>query len=110
MAMHGYRPQFDACASCGADAAGETTFALELGGPVCEGCGAQGPNMSYLSPGARNALVALMGARMADVGDFGIPRDVLVDAFGVMRSFVVYHVPARLKALAMYGGEVSRTS
>ncbi len=108
MAMHGYRPQFDACVECGAPAAGETRFALEMGGLYCEGCGAQGPDVVHLSSGARSALKALMAAKMSEVGALGIPRDVLADAFGVMRAFVVYHVPARLKALAMYAAGVGR--
>ena len=108
MAMHGYRPQFDACASCGAGTAGGTLFSLESGGPLCEACGVTGPDVIGLSPSARNALVALMGARMAEVGELGIPRPVLVDAFALMRALVVYHVPARLKALAMYAAGVAR--
>jgi len=108
MAMQGYRPQFDACAECGAVAAGETRFALELGGLYCEGCGGQGPDVVYLSPDARVALKTLMSARMAEVGALGIPVDVLADAFAVMRALVVYHVPARLKALAMYSADVLR--
>lgn len=108
MAMHGYRPQFDGCVECGAAAADETRFSLELGGPYCEGCGGQGPDVAYLSPHARNALVRLMTAKMAEVGALALPREVLADAFGVMRAFVVYHVPARLKALALYAAEVER--
>jgi DNA repair protein RecO (recombination protein O) len=110
MSMHGYRPQFDACVECGAPPARETRFALELGGLYCEGCGGIGTDVVYLSPDARTALRVLMAAKMADVAGLGIPRDVLTDAFGVMRSFVVYHVPARLKALALYAAEVQRVS
>lgn len=108
MAMHGYRPQFEACVECGAAAAGETRFALELGGLYCEGCGGTGPGVVHLSTDARTALRVLMGSTMAEVGDLGIPRPVLADAFGVMRDFTVYHVPARLKALALYAAEVQR--
>ncbi len=108
MAMHGYRPQFDACVECGEATAGETRFALELGGLYCEGCGGTGRDIVFLSPDARTALRVLMGAKMADVAGLGIPRDVLTDAFGVMRAFVVYHVPARLKALALYAAEMQR--
>lgn len=109
MAMHGYRPQFEGCVECGASAATETRFSLELGGLYCEGCGEQGPDVVYLSPAARSALVRLMAARMAEVGEFTLSREALTDAFGVMRAFVAYHVPARLKALALYAAEVQRT-
>lgn len=110
MAMHGYRPQFDACVECGAPAAGETRFALELGGLYCEGCGASGPDVVHLSPDARTALRLMMTSTMAEVAGLDIPREVLSEAFGVMRAFVVYHVPARLKALAMYAAEVQRSA
>lgn len=109
MAMHGYRPQFASCASCGAIAEGELRFSLESGGPVCEACaGEAGPEWMPLSEGARNALSALMGARMGEVGALEVPRSVLLDALGVVRSFVVYHVPARMKALGMYWNEAHR--
>ena len=49
-----------------------------------------------------------MVARMADVAELALPREALTDAFGVMRAFVVYHVPARLKALALYATDVQR--
>lgn len=112
MAMHGYRPQFDACASCGAPVDGEAPFSLESGGVVCEGCGGAedslGTRFAHLPEGARNALRALMAARMAEVGALAIPRPVLAEALAVVRAFVVYHVPARMKALAMYANEVAR--
>lgn len=108
MAMHGYRPQFDGCVECGGAVAGETRFSLELGGLYCDSCGGQGPDVAYLAPHARSALMRLMAARMAEVGGLALPRDALADAFGVMRAFVAYHVPARLKALALYAAEVER--
>lgn len=110
MAMHGYRPQFDACAACSEAVAGEAPFSLESGGPVCEGCAGDGagPDFARLPEGARNALRALMSARMAEVGELGVPRPVLAEALAVVRAFVVYHVPAKMKALAMYAGEVAR--
>jgi hypothetical protein len=51
-----------------------------------------------------------MAARMTEIAELGIPREVLADALGVVRALVVYHVPARLKALAMYATAVSRPS
>lgn len=114
MAMHGYRPQFDACASCGTPVDAAAPFALGSGGVVCEGCrggtgDASDASVAHLPEGARNALRVLMMARMAEVASLAIPRPVLVEALGVLRAFVAYHVPARMKALAMYAGEVSRT-
>lgn len=112
MAMHGYRPQFDSCAACGAPVRGDAPFSLESGGVVCDGCGGAdqtiGVQFAHLPEGARNALRALMTAKMAEVEALAVPRSVLAEAFGVVRAFVVYHVPARMKALAMYAGEVAR--
>lgn len=109
MAMHGYRPQFTACSSCGSPVEGECRFSLESGGPVCPECVAQaGPEWMPLGEGARMALAALMAARMSGVAALEVPRPVLVEALGVVRAFVAYHVPARLKALGMYWAEVHR--
>lgn len=114
MAMHGYRPQFDACAACGAPIAGEAPFALESGGPACDGCGGADGDLAgrfaRLPEGARNALRALLFARMTEVGALGIPRPVLAEALELVRAFVVYHVPARMKALGMYASAVARQS
>ncbi len=109
MSMHGYRPQFEGCASCGSPVGGGGSFSLESGGLLCEGCSADGPGMTYLSPDVERALRLLMAARMADVPGLEIPRPVLAAAFELLRAFVVYHVPARLKALAMYAADLART-
>ena len=106
MAMHGYRPQFGACAECGSCEQLTARFSLDLGGPLCEGCGA-GPDVVPLTTGTAHALHALMGARMSEVGELGIDEGTLADAFAVARAFAVYHIPARLKALAMYGAGVA---
>lgn len=108
IAMHGYRPQFSACVACGEEASAAGRFSIEHGGPVCGACESAGANgqLVRLSVGARSALAALMHARMAEVGELAIPHDVLVEAFGMMRAYVVHHVPARLKALAMYAAGV----
>jgi DNA repair protein RecO (recombination protein O) len=106
MAMHGYRPQFDACVGCGAPASGSERFALESGGPVCDGCDCG--EVTHLAAPVRAALVAMMRARMADVADLGIPGAVAADTLAFLRAYVVYHVPARLKALALYEAEARR--
>lgn len=108
MAMHGYRPQFDACVECGCAANGTTRFSLEQGGPRCAACGAAGAEAVSLSADASAALRLLLSARMTEVAALGVPRHAVVDAFTLMRAFVVFHVPARLKALAMYASGVQR--
>jgi DNA repair protein RecO (recombination protein O) len=108
MAMHGYRPQFGSCASCGGPVgAGEDRFSLEAGGPLCEGCDVSSREAVRMTRGAREALVGLMRSTMADAGTLGIPRPVLEEAFGLMRAFVVYHVPARCKALDLFAADVA---
>lgn len=107
MAMHGYRPQFDACASCGERiGSGDDRFWLEAGGPLCEACDASAGDIARAPAGVRNALGALMRATMAEVGGLGIPREVLRECFALMRAFVRYHLPARLKALDLYSAGV----
>ncbi|MDZ4167700.1 MAG: DNA repair protein RecO [Coriobacteriia bacterium] len=107
MAMHGYRPQFDACPVCGGPVhTSEERFSLEAGGPLCEGCEAGAAETARMTPGARNALVALLGATMAEVPGLRIPRPVLLEAFGLMRAFVGYHLPARCRALDLYAAAV----
>ena len=102
MAMHGYRPQFGSCALCGAGPGNGARFSLEHGGPVCETCAA-GTEVVRMTPPVRVLLSSLMAARMAEVTTYEVPAPVVSEAMSVVRAFVVYHVPARLKALAMYG-------
>jgi DNA repair protein RecO (recombination protein O) len=107
MAMHGYRPQFGSCALCGGGPGDGARFSLEHGGPVCEAC-AGGAEVVRMTPPARALLASLMGARMAEVATREVPAPLLAEAMAVVRAFVVYHVPARLKALAMYGATLER--
>lgn len=117
IAMHGYRPQFSACVGCGEPVGGPGSsaplrFSLEYGGPLCGACEAEGAagasgQVVRLSAGAWSALGALMSARMAELSGLEIPGDVLAESFAAMRAYVVYHVPARMKALAMYAAGVA---
>ncbi len=102
MAMHGYRPQFGACAGCGVAVPADGVFALESGGPACDGCATGLGQAVALSHGAHEALARLMGARMADVGGLGLAPDAIEHALEITRAFVVFHIPARLKALGLY--------
>lgn len=106
MAMQGYRPQFDACASCasGVSASG-TVFDLESGGPLCAECAGGVPSAIAVSADARAALRALLGARMAAVAGLGVPDSVVAECLAIMHAFVRYHVPARLKALEVYAAQ-----
>ena len=107
MAMHGYRPQFDACASCGAGIGDVVAFSLEGAGPLCSGC-ESGAGSVAVSPDAMAACEALMRSRMAEAASLGIPAELGRECFVLVRAFVGYHLPARLKALDLYAAGVVR--
>lgn len=104
LAMHGYRPELDSCASCAADAAGGTGFSLGAGGVLCEACGALDPSALRFPVETRAWLRRLLGATMAEVVELDMPPGAVADCFALVRSFTAYHVPARLKALDFYAG------
>lgn len=106
IAMHGYRPQFSACVICGGVAEGAAAFSLESAGPVCQPCRAHAPDTVLVSADAQALLAGLLGARMAEVVVLDIPQPVLMEAFALVRRLVTYHVPARLKALDLYGASL----
>jgi hypothetical protein len=85
---------------------GQDRFSLEAGGPLCEGCDAGVRDTAKMTDGARAALSALLRARMAEVGELGIGRPVLTEAFALMRAFVSYHLPARCRALDLFAADV----
>lgn len=105
MAMIGYRPQLATCVSCAAARTGGL-FSLEAGGVVCPACGDLQPAVLPLSEGARAALSAMLAARMADVAALGIPPAVARECLTLLRAFVRFHMPARLKALEFLGSMV----
>lgn len=108
MAMHGYRPQLEACAACGGPVAGDGRFSFALGGPMCAACTTADPATARMSADARSALRLLMNARMTDIAGLRVPRAILAECMGLLRGLIAYHVPARLKALEMYAAEVGR--
>jgi DNA repair protein RecO (recombination protein O) len=100
MAMLGYRPQLHACATCARDAEGGSTFSLEAGGVLCPVCGAMDASALPISCEVRDALASLLGARMSEVPSLELDREVQRACFALLREFVAYHVPARMRALA----------
>jgi len=99
LAMHGYRPALDACAACGSALDAYSSFSVEAGGAVCSSCGAGGVR---LSEDARLLMRALMRAKLADVEAMDVPEVVRTEALRVVRAYVGFHVPARLKAFDSY--------
>jgi DNA repair protein RecO (recombination protein O) len=101
LAMQGYRPSLDVCAACGEAPGEEQRFSVEAGGILCGRC-ADGSGGVALSSGARALMRALMRARMSEVPDADAPPAVRTEALRVVRAYVGFHVPARLRALDAY--------
>ena len=99
LAMHGYRPALDACAMCGGAVGGDAWFSIEAGGIVCSGCGRGGAS---LSEDARALMRALLRSRMSEVPGLDAPLPVREETLRILRAYVGFHVPARLRALDAY--------
>jgi len=104
MAMHGYRPELEACAACAGDASASPSFSLASGGALCAACGELDPSALRFPAEAREWLQRLLGLTMTEVAAIEMPEAAVRDCFALTRSFVAYHLPARLKALDFYAG------
>jgi DNA repair protein RecO (recombination protein O) len=99
LAMHGYRPSLDACAACGGAVGEGMSFSVEAGGVLCASCGTGGVR---LDAEARTLMRALMRARMSEVPGIEASEVTRTEALRVVRAYVGFHVPARLRALDAY--------
>ena len=106
MAMHGYRPQLDACACCASEVGESSSFSVASGGALCDGCAELDGSAVRFGPEGRAWLQALMAARMAEVPGMGMPPQAVADCFALLRAFITYHVPARLRALDFYAAQI----
>ncbi|MHB1340425.1 MAG: DNA repair protein RecO [Coriobacteriia bacterium] len=106
MAMHGYRPGLSVCVTCAGEAGERPSFSLASGGVVCGSCIGNDTSVIAVSPGVPEVLGALLMAKLSDVRALEIPRPLLREALLLLKAFVSYHVPARLKALDAYVREV----
>jgi DNA repair protein RecO (recombination protein O) len=104
MAMHGYRPQLESCACCAQEVGESREFSVSGGGSLCPQCGALDASTVHFSAEGRAWLELLMQSRMADVPSLDMPAAAERDCFDLVRAFVGYHVPARLRALDYYAG------
>lgn len=100
LAMHGYRPELETCACCGSDLDGSRFFSASAGGAVCEGCA--GPDATRFSEEGRAWLGRLLQARFAQVAGLEMPPEATADCLALMRTFIAFHIPARMKALDFY--------
>lgn len=106
LAMHGYRPELHHCVTCAGEVESSCSFSHTSGGTLCCDC-AQSDSSSVSVPnGAREWLVELLGSTMAQVASMTMPPGAVRDCFGLVRGFIAFHVPARLKALDFYAGMV----
>lgn len=103
MAMHGYRPELESCASCAESAVGGRLFSLGAGGVLCPQCGERESGAIVLSDEARQLLDLLLRSTMTEISALSAPDRTVKECFDLMRGFVAFHVPARLKALDFYG-------
>ncbi len=83
-----------------------TVIRLERGGTATELTIQRLASALDVPPEALRWLDVLMRSTMAEVVELEMPSRALVDCFDVMRAFVAYHLPARLKALDFYAGIV----
>lgn len=104
MAMHGYRPQLESCACCAQEVGETREFSVSGGGALCPQCGSLDASTVRFSPEGRAWLTRLLQARMAEIPEFEMPAEAMRDCFELVRAFVAFHVPARLKALDFYAG------
>lgn len=105
MSMHGYRPELESCACCAQEVTGGRLFSLEAGGVVCPQCGEGDLAGIHFSQEGRTLLERLLGSTMLEIAAADdIDYDALRDCFVLLRSFVNYHLHARLKALDFYAG------
>jgi DNA repair protein RecO (recombination protein O) len=108
MAMHGYRPQLERCSCCSGEVGDSRLFSVASGGTLCSACASADASAVRFSPEGRAWLERLLQARMAEIPSLRMPPEAVADCFALMRAFVVYHVPARLKALDFYAGTLVR--
>ncbi|MGB4592890.1 MAG: DNA repair protein RecO [Coriobacteriia bacterium] len=106
MAMHGYRPSLSGCVECAGEAGERPGFSLAAGGVVCGSCGGGDTSVIAISPGVPDVLAALLMARLVDVEALEVPDALLRETLLLLKAFVSYHVPARMKALDAYVREV----
>jgi len=106
MAMNGCRPQLDACATCGAPLGEGALFSCQAGGGVCASCAGQESSVVKFTPEGRAWLQRLMSARMAEIPELGMESAAVLDCFWLMRTFVAYHLPAKLRALDFYAAQL----
>jgi len=102
MAIHGYRPQLGSCTVCETGPCACSGFSLGAGGIVCPECAGSASALTPLSEGARELLATLLASTMSECAAHAVPPKALAEVMVMLRHFIAYHLPARLKALELY--------
>lgn len=105
MAMQGYRPELEVCAACAERDANGELFSLTHGGSLCRECGAEDTSALRFPDQARAWLAVLLGSTMSEIAGSPPPKAAVDDCFALIRSFIAYHLPTRLKALDFYAAQ-----
>ena len=103
----GFQPSIMQCARCSCIQKGEAVFSPEGGGVLCAACAGVDPDVVRISSEARVAMHELLGARMAEVSGIGMSEATVRECLRLLRSFAVYHIPARLKALEFLSDQLA---
>ncbi|MBU0533153.1 DNA repair protein RecO [Candidatus Micrarchaeota archaeon] len=107
MSVLGLQPSIMRCARCACAHEGDIAFSSEGGGVLCAVCARMDETAVRISSDVRTALHGLLSARMADVAAMEMPDEVAGECLRLLRPFVVYHVPARLKALQFLSDQLA---
>ena len=100
LALAGYEPTFDACASCGREGP-HRAFVVAGGGAVCEAC--RPPGAAAPAPETFSLLEALLQGNWvnADVSDQRYRRD----AAGLVAAYTQFHLERKVRSLPLVDRE-----
>lgn len=100
----GYGPELHTCVSCGTEVeGGRAGFATTEGGVVCARC-ARTLGVGLLSPNALRALRDLLRLPLEELARRKLSREAAEELARVLRPFVDYHLPRRLRSAEFLGG------
>ncbi|HUR50217.1 MAG TPA: DNA repair protein RecO [Acidimicrobiales bacterium] len=107
LALEGYRPLLDRCASCGAqDLEALAGFDPEMGGAICRTC-RRGPTVVGVNAASLALMRRVFGGGLADA--LREPASAAVrEVTGLATTALEHHLERRMKSVSV-GGAVSRT-
>lgn len=100
----GYGPELHTCVSCGTEIEGGAAgFAIAEGGVVCARC-ARALGVGLVSPNALRALRDLLRMPLEELARRKLSREAAEELARLLRPFVDYHLPRRLRSAEFLGG------